>query len=176
VTAAGAAQDADTATEEGTMQLNYSRWERRDATHRDDLGRAALEYCRAQRGNRHVTGARYFWVDAGNTLAILVEGEPGFADFDPDPSPSITEAQFRMNDVARQVTNELWTDARLGLEAYVRAGRPSGVDVGACRFCNGTGSLTSTDVGGGEEISRCPHCDGTGRATPTPATAAARSS
>jgi hypothetical protein len=150
------------------MQVSYSRWERRDATAREDLGRAAINYCRASRQhNAKVTGARYFWVDAGNTLAMLIEGQPGFADFDPEPASSLTAAQFEMNDVARQVTNEVWTDARLGLEAYERAGRPSGIDSTRCRVCGGTGSLTGTDVGGGGAVSTCAACGGTGRPAST---------
>lgn len=147
------------------MQVAYSRWERRDATAREDLGRAAINYCRAQRQyNAKVIGARYFWVDAGNTIAMLVEGQPGFADFDPEPASSLTAAQFEMNDVARQVSNEVWTDARLGLEAYERAGRPSGTDSSLCRVCGGTGSLAGTDVGGGGgEVTSCVACGGTGR-------------
>lgn len=146
------------------MQVSYSRWERRDATAREDLGHAAINFCRAQRAhNAKVTGARYFWVDSGNTIAMLIEGQPGFADFDPDPASSLTAAQFQMNDVARQVTNEIWTDARLGLEAYERAGRPSGIDSSLCRVCGGTGSLAGTDVGGGEAVTTCNACDGTGR-------------
>ena len=147
------------------MQMSYSRWERRDAAAREDLGRAALEYCRAQRAhNARVTAARYLWVDAGNTLAMLIEGQPGFADYDPDPPEALTSAQFRMNDVARQVSSELWTDARLGQEAYERAGRPSGVfDPEICRFCGGVGSVAGTDVGGGQAVSTCMECGGTGR-------------
>ena len=147
------------------MQMSYSRWERRDATARDDLGRAALNYCRAQRSyNAKVTDARYFWIDAGNTVALLVEGQPGFADFDPEPAGTLTTAQFQMNDVARQVASELWTDARLGLEAYERAGRPSGIDAALCRVCRGTGAIAGVDVGGGGEITSCNACSGTGRA------------
>lgn len=147
------------------MQMSYSRWERRDAATREDLGRAAINYCRAQRQyNTKITGARYFWVDAGNTLAVLVEGQPGFADFNAEPAAALNDAQFKMNDVARQISSELWTDARLGLEAYERAGRPSGIDASICRACNGVGSTTGTDVGGGEEVQTCRVCDGTGRA------------
>jgi hypothetical protein len=95
---------------------------------------------------------------------MLVEGQPGFADFDPEPASSLTAAQFEMNDVARQVSNEVWTDARLGLEAYERAGRPSGTDTSLCRVCGGTGSLAGTDVGGGGgEVTSCVACGGTGR-------------
>jgi hypothetical protein len=57
-----------------------------------------------------------------------------------------------MNDVARQVSSELWTDARLGLEAYERAGCPSEIDPTICRVCNGVGSTTGTDGGGGEAL------------------------
>ena len=148
------------------MQMSYSRWERRDGAAREDLGRAVHAYCRAQRSfNAKVTGARYYWVDSGNTLAILIEGEPGFADFDPAPASALTTTQFAMHDVARQTASELWTDARLGLEAYERAGRPSGVDPSLCRVCGGSGSLAGTDVGGGGDVSTCTACAGTGRVT-----------
>lgn len=147
------------------MQMNYSRWERRDGITREELGYATIEFCRAQRSfNRKVTGSRYFWIDAGNTVAVLIEGEPGFADFDADPAESLTAAQFRMNDVARQLVSELWTDARLGQQAYERAGQPSGVVGRGCRACGGTGMMASTDVGGGGEIGVCPVCGGTGHA------------
>ena len=146
------------------MHVSYSRWERRDTTSREELGQAAIRLCRAQRtANAKVQAARYFWVDAGNTIVVLVEGEPGFADFNPEPEAELARAQFALSDVARQVGSELWTDPRLGLDLFDRAGRPTGI-AGDCPICDGIGQVPMTDVGGGSATIDCPSCGGTGRA------------
>jgi hypothetical protein len=146
------------------VQVNYSRWERRDTTSREELGRAVMRWCQAHRtADPRVSAARYFWVDAGNTITVLIEGEPGFADYDPEPDAGLTRAQFALNDVARRVANELWTDARLGVQIYERAGAPSGISAD-CPVCDGIGQIPLTDVGGGAGQTACPSCGGTGLA------------
>ena len=146
------------------MQLSYSRWERRDTTSREEFGRAVMRWCQAHRSaNPRVAAARYYWVDAGNTITVAIEGEPGFADFDPEPDTELTRSQFALNDIARRVASELWTDARLGVEIYERAGMPSGIS-SACPVCDGIGQIPLTDVGGGAAQTECPSCDGTGLA------------
>ena len=148
----------------GAMQVSYSRWERRDTTSREEFARAVMRWCQAHRlADTRVSAARYFWVDAGNTITVLVEGEPGFADYDPEPDTGLTRAQFTLNDVARRTINELWTDARLGASIYERAGAPSGIS-SDCPVCDGIGQIPLTDVGGGAGQTDCPSCGGTGLA------------
>jgi len=157
------------------MHIQYSRWDRAHQTSREELGSAALRWCRALRGsNTKVHSARYLWVDP-NTIVTIVEGEPGFADFNQDVPEELLRAQFALNDVARRVTHELWTDARVGQQRYEQAGRPTGINTDECRACDGLGQLSTTDVGDGGAFVACRVCNGTGRrgATATPAAASA---
>lgn len=103
------------------MPLSISRWERRDNSDRDAFARAALDLCRAWRAEDGVRGARFYWASA-DTLVTMLDAESPEV-FDRQPNAMRGRALFALSDLARNLGNERWGDARTGEEAFHIAGR-----------------------------------------------------
>ncbi len=103
------------------MAMQVSWWERRDAADRDGLGRAALDYCRAARGQPGVRSARFYWL--GPDTLVLVEDVESLD----IPSTSLTADQartlFALADRAHQRHRERWQDPTVGETFYRLADR-----------------------------------------------------
>jgi hypothetical protein len=101
------------------MQVTY--WERRDQADRDAVGRAALVYCRAARGQEGVREARFYWLGP-DTLVVAEDVESLDV-----PSTSVTPDQaralFALADLARRTGQERWQDPGRGEAFYRLAGR-----------------------------------------------------
>lgn len=98
------------------MDIGYSSWERRDSADRNELGLAALAYCRAMKGVDGVGDARFYWPGI-DTLAILVHVESSGVLYR-QPSPALAKATFALADLALQTTNQVWLDAPAGAMLY----------------------------------------------------------
>ena len=103
------------------MAMQVSWWERRHSADRDLQGRAALDYCRAARGQEGVRGARFYWLSP-DTLVVAEDVESLDV-----PSTSMTPEQARtlfvLADLARQTRQERWQDPGQGEAFYRLAGR-----------------------------------------------------
>jgi hypothetical protein len=109
------------------MPVRLMKFERNPNVDRNEFARAVLQLCRAQRRQPKIQDARFFWVDGGNTVGLLVQGQPGCFDFNPEPDPELMKAGFAVTDMASLRMNETWNDAGIGERNWERAGRPSGV-------------------------------------------------
>ncbi len=105
------------------MDVGISRWERRDGTDRDQLGQAALAYCRAMRSFEGVHGARFYWANP-DTVVVLTEVDSSEVLYR-QASPDLARATFALADLARQTGAESLFDARTGEETF-RAARGEG--------------------------------------------------
>lgn len=100
------------------MDIGISRWERRDAADRDQLGRAALAFCKAQRLSDGVHSVRFYWANP-DTVVVLTEVDSSDVLYR-QASPDLARATFALADLARQTATESLFDARAG-EATFRA-------------------------------------------------------
>lgn len=100
------------------MDIGISRWERRDGADRDQLGKAALGFCRAMRGSDGVQNARFYWTNP-DTVVVLTEADTSEILYR-QASPEVTRATFVLADLARQTATETLFDARTA-EATFRA-------------------------------------------------------
>jgi len=98
------------------MDVGYSSWERRDSANRNEMGMAALAYCRAVKELDGVGDARFYWPGI-DTLAILVHVESSDVLYR-TPTPSLARATFGLADLALQTTNQVWLDAPTGAKLY----------------------------------------------------------
>lgn len=105
------------------MDIGMSRWERREGADRDQLGRAALAYCRALRGSDGVHGARFYWANP-DALVVLTEAESAAVLYR-QASPEVARATFALADLARQTGAETLFDAKAA-EAMYRAAQTEG--------------------------------------------------
>jgi hypothetical protein len=96
-------------------------------TDRNEFALATVQACRTLRANPKIQSAQYFWVDVGNTIAIVTQGEPGCFDFDPEGNPEISKAMFALHDMGTMVSNETWSDAARGQKTWAESGSPSGI-------------------------------------------------
>ncbi len=108
------------------MPIRLMKFERYPATDRNAFARAALQYCRLARTEPKVQSARYYRADGGNTIGLVIEGQPGCFDYNPEPAPELLAATFAISDMATQRSIETWGDAGAGERSGDRAGRPSG--------------------------------------------------
>ena len=107
------------------MPTLYSRFHIKSGSDRAAAATLALNLCRAQRGREGCLNARYYWANV-NEIVMLSDWENGTAPFTPPaggPDPAIGELSYKLYDIADRTAWELWTDARVGKDAYVRAGR-----------------------------------------------------
>ena len=74
------------------MPIGLQKFERYPSVDRNDFAITVLNYCRAYRAQEKITGARFFWVDGGNTIGVLVEGQPGCFDYNPNPDANFLKA------------------------------------------------------------------------------------
>jgi hypothetical protein len=107
------------------MPIGFTRWQRREGVDRNDFALAALEVCRRARTNPKVRGARFYWHNASE-ITLLVDGELGFDDYNPDPDPEGVKAQFALDDLGILVESQTWGDAGAGTQTWETAGEPSG--------------------------------------------------
>jgi len=105
------------------MPLHVSRFERYSDADRDQLGVAALEWCRSARESEGVTSCRYYWIDP-NQIAIVTDAEPGAwgPGAAPQPNARYVKAMFSLADLARNTSSETWADARAGSDVRQLAG------------------------------------------------------
>ncbi len=108
------------------MPLRITTIERYPTADRNEFARAALQFCRESRVQSKIRMARYYWADTGNTIGIVVEGEPGCFDDDPQPDPDLLKAAFTLHDLGSRKLLETWGDAGPGERAWEQAGRPMG--------------------------------------------------
>src|SRR5438094_107080 len=108
------------------MPIRLMKFERYPTTNRDAFARAMLQYGRLARTQPKMQAARYFWVDGGNTIGLLLEGQPGCFDYNLEPDPELVKAGFALADMATLRSNETWTDAGAGMRNWERGGRPTG--------------------------------------------------
>ncbi len=101
------------------MPLFVTKYERRDGTDRDALGRAALTLCRANRAIEGVRNSRFYWANT-DTVAVLTDAEAGSYGQGSGTPPTADGAKafFGMADLARQVSDETWGEAAAGEEVY----------------------------------------------------------
>jgi hypothetical protein len=101
------------------MPLHVSKYERRDNAPRNELGKAALEACRAAREVPGVINSLYYWVNA-DEIAIMTNAEPGAWGPGSGHEPLVrgTKAMFGLADLARNTSYEAWADARSGTDTY----------------------------------------------------------
>ncbi len=101
------------------MPLFVSQHERREGVDRYEFGRAALNICRYARSRDGVTSARFYWANV-DTVAITVAADVG-ADWGlmSGSNPDGAKASFRLSDLARQVSSEVWNDAGPGEQMYL---------------------------------------------------------
>ena len=107
------------------MPTVYSRFHIKHGPDRAAASDIALNLCRANRGRKGCLNARYCWANT-NEIAVLTDWETSadaFASPEGGPDPAIGELQYKLYDIADRTAWELWTDARSGKDAYVRAGR-----------------------------------------------------
>ena len=103
----------------GWVIVNH--WDRRDTASREDFGAAAYAVCRAARGQRGITSAKYYWATADQiVIAYDTDDLPAF--YGP-PTKENGAAMFTMADRARMVGTETWVDAGQGSAVYKDAGR-----------------------------------------------------
>ena len=107
------------------MPLQVTKWDRYPTSDRNTFGLAALNFCRALRTQPKIRNARFYWATA-NSVAVVVEGEPGCFDYNPEPNPEVGKAAFALADLASPGTTEEWADAGVGARNWERAGRPTG--------------------------------------------------
>ena len=98
------------------MAMLVSYWERRDNADRERFGRAALDYCRAVRGQGGVRSARFYWLNP-ETLVLALDVE-SLEIGDRLRTPEVAQAGFALADLARPTRMERWGDAGRGEELY----------------------------------------------------------
>lgn len=104
------------------MDLALTRFERRDGATRDDMGNAALEYCRAMRAAEPVQSARFYWVGV-DQIVVLIGVEEARTIVYP-PSGAAAKAFFTLADTARQLgPTEALIDAGAGTKIAAMGGR-----------------------------------------------------
>lgn len=108
------------------MPVQLIKFERNPGADRNQLANAVLQYCRAQRAQPKITSARFFWVDGGNTIGMITEGQPGCFDYNPNPDPNLLKAMFAVSDLASWKATETWQEAGIGARTWDTAGRPTG--------------------------------------------------
>lgn len=99
------------------MAMLVSYWERRDASDRDQFGRAALAYCRAARACDGVRGARFYWLNP-DLLVVAVDVESLEVGDISLLTPDTARTMFALSDLGRPVRTERWGDPARGEEAY----------------------------------------------------------
>jgi len=100
------------------MDIGILRWDRRDGADRDQLGKAALAFCRAMRSSDGVHSARFYWANP-DTVVVLTEADSSEVLYR-QASPDLARATFALADLARQTGTESLFDARVA-EATFRA-------------------------------------------------------
>ncbi len=105
------------------MPLHVSRFERFSGADRDQLGVAALEWCRSARESEGVNSSKYYWIDP-NQIAIVTDAEPGAwgPGSNAQPNTRYVKAMFSLADLARNTSSETWADARAGMNVRQIAG------------------------------------------------------
>lgn len=101
--------------------MMISKWERRDAATREELGVAALQACREFRAHPSVTSSRYYWSTPDQV--VIANATDDLSDYWSPPSSSMGAALFDLADAATQVASEQWMDAGTGQKNYQDAGR-----------------------------------------------------
>ena len=103
------------------MPALLNRWEVRDPSTARDWGLAALQFCRVQRGRDEVEASRY-WLSTATEISILTEFKPGASVSPGGDTPEGAKAIADMMALSRNVSNEVWSDARGSSEMLTRAG------------------------------------------------------
>jgi hypothetical protein len=105
------------------MPLHVSKFERYSGADRDQLGIAALEWCRSARESEGVNSCKYYWIDP-NQIAIVTDAEPGAwgPGSGTQPNGRYVKAMFSLADLARNTSSETWADARAGSDVRQLAG------------------------------------------------------
>lgn len=98
-----------------------SKWDRRDAATREQLGTAALAACREFRTHPSVTSSRYYWLTPDQV--VIANASDDLSAYWSPASSSLGAAMFDLADVATQVASEQWIDAGTGQKNYEDAGR-----------------------------------------------------
>ena len=107
------------------MPIGYNRWERRDGVSRTDFALAALQACRTARAQEQVSDARYYWENA-STIVVLITGEQGMFDFQPEPDLEWVKSGYSLDDVARLTDAQRWADAAPAAGVFQEVGSPTG--------------------------------------------------
>lgn len=108
------------------MPIRITKFERYPGVDRNEFAGSVLNLCRTLRSQEKITSARYFWADGGNTVAMVVEGQPGCFDYNPTPDPNVGKASFAVMDLASARSVDTFQDAGLGTQGWDRSGRPTG--------------------------------------------------
>ena len=98
-----------------------SKWDRRDAATREQLGSAALRACREFKEHPSVIASRYYWSTPDQV--VIANASDDLAAYWSPTSASLGGAIFDLADVAVQASNEQWIDAGTGQRNYEEAGR-----------------------------------------------------
>ena len=103
------------------MPLQVMKWRRKESGSLNDLGLAALAFCRAQRARNEVEQAKYYWSNP-NEIWIIIEGAEEMV-LNKYQTPESLAAMYDLSDLAAQVETTFLADARGGFETYETAGR-----------------------------------------------------
>lgn len=103
------------------MPIEVSHWRRRDTADRENLGKTALETCRALRSADGFTDARFYWVSPDEIVlqATASAGEVLGREYAPD----VARAFYALADNATQVSREWWMEPGPAEANYHSAGR-----------------------------------------------------
>lgn len=101
--------------------MMVSKWERRDAATREQLGLAAFNACRQFKDHPSVTSSRYYW--ATPDQVVIANTSDDLSGYWSQGSSMMGAALFDLADAATQVSNEQWMDAGTGQKNYEDAGR-----------------------------------------------------
>jgi len=108
------------------MPVLYEEFRRRPGADRNDLGAAALNWCRVARANNDkIRSAKFYWASY-NDIAFIVDGEPGWDNIDGPPNPDFQQAMSAFYDLADRTYSRNLAEAAAGQQAWEAAGRPAG--------------------------------------------------
>ena len=101
--------------------LVVSKWDRRDASSREEFGAAAFRLCQAAKSGDAVNSSRFYWATP-DQIAIVNETDDLSGYWSP-PGADLGAAMFAMADLAVLSSSEQWADAGTGETTYRESGR-----------------------------------------------------
>ena len=98
------------------MTIAVQKWTRRSDADREEFAMAALEYCKALKKEPGVQDARFYCplMDTAAVLAYLDSPDM----WNRMLGPHAAEAAFRMSDLGRETSNEVWFEARAAQDMW----------------------------------------------------------